>query len=71
MQSFGRGKPTYTGAVVGMVCYDTATHEVKHIFDLTADIDHEPEGLFVEDGRVYLCFVNGELYELAPLDRML
>jgi len=54
-----------------MVCYDTATHEVKHIFDLTADVDVEPEGLFVEDGRVYLCFVNGELYELSPLERML
>ena len=71
MQSFGRGIPAFTGAVVGMVCYDTVTHEVTHLFDLTADIDVEPEGLFVEDGRVYLCFVNGDLYELAPLDRML
>lgn len=71
LQSFGRGIPCYTGAVVGLVCYDTATHEVKHIFDLTPDVDVEPEGLFVEDGRVYLCFVNGELYELAPRERML
>ena len=60
------GTATEYGAKVGMVCYDTATHAFTHAFDLTGIIDQEPQGTFVYEGRLYMNFVNGKVYEIKP-----
>ena len=60
------GGATEYGAKVGMVCYDTVTHDFTRAFDLTGIIDVEPQGTFVYEGRLYMNFVNGKLYEIKP-----
>ena len=58
--------PTEYGAKVGMVLYDTVTHDFTRAFDLTGIIDVEPQGTFVYEGRLYMNFVDGRLYEIKP-----
>ena len=58
--------PTEYGAKVGMVCYDTVTHDFTRAFDLTGIIDVEPQGTFVYNGELYMNFVNGKFYKITP-----
>ena len=62
---YSKGETEY-GAKVGMVCYDTVTHDFTRAFDLTGMINVEPQGAFVYDGRLYMNFVNGNFYEIKP-----
>jgi hypothetical protein len=71
IQTHGKsGTPNAFGAKVGIVFYDTVTHDFTRAIDLTNFVNVEPQGIFVHEGRIIMSFVNGEFYEITPKPRV-
>ena len=68
LQSHGKSKSANEyGAKVGLLCFDTATHDFTRAINLTAlNITVEPQAVFVYEGRLIMNFVNGNFYEIKP-----
>ena len=66
LQTYGYNAANAFGSTVGVMCFDTETHDFTRAISLTGLVDKEPQGIFVYEGRLIMNFVNGEVYEVFP-----
>ena len=66
LQTYGAFVENSFGSKVGIMCFDAETHDFVRVIPLDGIINQEPQGLFVHNGKLTVCFVNGAVYEIKP-----